>query len=483
MNLPSPDFNTPALLLLLSGAILFLLRWPELGLHITLFLLYLNVPGIAVRIYGMPKPLAAASTALLLPALLKCTTSRTPRIVLDPPMLLMALFLGSLLLSSFAIRELPPARAWISDYLFEGMILYFLLLNTVQSLSILRRVMWVLLAAGAILSALSLYQEVTHSYSNTFGGLAQRAVEGDKVSVRAQGPVDDPNYYAQILIVLLPLAWARIRYERSRLKKIAAGVLTLTILGGIALTYSRGGLVAIAIMLMLMTALRSIKLYHTVAVAILFLFAAFAVAPGYSTRLFSIGAVRGIVDPSSRLEADAAARGRTAEMLAAWNVFRDHPVFGVGPGQFKEYSVDYMSESYSLKRIAVPRRGHSLYLELAAETGIVGLFTFILIIGVILRRLIRAWRHWRERDEEIAGIALAFMLSIAAYLASGIFLQLSFQRYYWLGLALAGAAARLIASHSGLESGLGAGFSASTGGPLASAKGLPPRITGPTLRL
>ena len=41
-------------------------------------------------------------------------------------------------------------------------------------------------------------------------------------------------------------------------------------------------------------------------------------------------------------------------------------------------------------------------------------------------------------------MAAGFMLALVGYLASGLFLHLSYARYYWLVLALAGAAASVI---------------------------------------
>ncbi|HSL32690.1 MAG TPA: hypothetical protein VK871_03515, partial [Candidatus Limnocylindrales bacterium] len=45
---------------------------------------------------------------------------------------------------------------------------------------------------------------------------------------------------------------------------------------------------------------------------------------------------------------------------------------------------------------------------------------------------------------DLAAMAAGFMLALVGYLASGLFLHLSYARYYWLVLALAGAAATVI---------------------------------------
>ena len=133
-------------------------------------------------------------------------------------------------------------------------------------------------------------------------------------------------------------------------------------------------------------------------------------------------------------------------MLAAWRVFCDHPIIGVGPGQFASvYSVQYMNDpDIALRRIARNRRAHTLYFELMAETGLVGFTLFMAIIAWTLVRLWQRRRAWRQRDPELANLALACWLGLLCYLGTGVFLQLSFQRYYWLQLALAGAVVHVL---------------------------------------
>jgi O-antigen ligase len=123
-------------------------------------------------------------------------------------------------------------------------------------------------------------------------------------------------------------------------------------------------------------------------------------------------------------------------------------LLGVGPGQFLPVSstTDMSNPDIALRRITERRRAHTLYFELAAETGILGLFTFLGIVGLVQVRLWKAWRRWRRRNQpELAALAAAFFLGIVGYLVTGIFLHLAFQRYYWLLLGMAGAALQVMA--------------------------------------
>jgi putative inorganic carbon (hco3(-)) transporter len=159
-------------------------------------------------------------------------------------------------------------------------------------------------------------------------------------------------------------------------------------------------------------------------------------------------ALGGTGDPLTRsTEADGALRGRTTLMLAAFNVFRDHPFIGVGPGQFPPfYSVAYSSEPDIKFRDMPDRawRAHSLYLELAAEAGALGLTIFMLTVIVLLKRLWRLRLYWSQRSQAHADLATALFIALLTYLVSGTVQHLAYQRYFWFLVGAAGAAAHVL---------------------------------------
>jgi O-antigen ligase len=86
---------------------------------------------------------------------------------------------------------------------------------------------------------------------------------------------------------------------------------------------------------------------------------------------------------------------------------------------------------------------HNLYLELAANTGLLGLGSFLGAVGVTLVSLARVRRRCLDRRPELASMATAFLLAIVSYLATGLFLSPAYARYFWLIMALAWATCRL----------------------------------------
>ncbi|PYP52157.1 MAG: hypothetical protein DMD45_05400 [Gemmatimonadetes bacterium] len=436
---------------------------PEAGTLTFLWVLYMNVVAIASQVYHIPAWVGGGVIVLIAIPFGVYVFLRGHRLILDSPFAWMLAFLAASLLSTTIARDRGVAFQWLFTYVSEGLLLYLLVINTIRVLPVLRRALWVLISAGSVLACLSLFQGVTGSGSQ-FGGLAQRNIEGYPASGqlasgqgarvpvrlgnRAAGPIGDPNRYAQILIVLLPMALLRMRAEQRRALKLLAGLAALLILGGIALTYSRGALLALGFLALAMAALRYIRWRDLLLAPVVAIAFAVIAGPRLLQRIDTASAVPDLLqnggsDPS---EADGAIRGRLTEMLAAFAVYRDYPIIGVGPGQFAPiYSVEYMDDrDIAFRALDRTRRAHNLYLELAAETGTLGIVAFLVIVGVVCHRLWRARRFWLRTHPPSADLATSFLLCLMAYLTTALFLHLSYQRYYWLLLALAGAAVHIL---------------------------------------
>jgi O-antigen ligase len=326
--------------------------------------------------------------------------------------------------------------------------------NAVRTTKTLNRVLWALILAGAFMGALSVFQELTHTYENDYAGFAQvdrfgtgggfnvapSGAEEKVLRPRLGGPLGSENRYAQILAVVLPLALIRaFRDPRRRLRLVAGGA-TLLITGGVLLTFSRGAAVAVAVTLAFMALLRELPLRHFLVTLVVLTVVIGLVVPDYVTRLRSLEGVTALSSSDSSQRPDGAIVGRRTENLAAWNTFLDHPIVGVGPGvYFKEYSREYANR-LGLRYLQSERRGHSLYLELAADTGLIGLGAFLVMVGTPMVLLYRSARRWRKRDPERALLASSLLFALFAYLACAVFLHLSYQRYFWAVLALASSA-------------------------------------------
>jgi hypothetical protein len=459
---------TPVLVVMMGiGAIIWMLVRPDLAVGLTTFLLYINLPAILTQRQHLP-PIAAGSFVLLLGfPLLHWIVVRRARFVVDLTLGLMLVWLAVLLLASVNARDDDIAFGEVQVFVLEGVLIYWLFVNVIRDMRTLRRTMAAMLAAGSLVSALCAYQDASGSYTQEFGGLAIRDYQADETESdeatpgihrtwdRAQGPVSEPNRFAQILTVLLPLGLFMVRTARSRMSRLSAIVACLVVLIGVLLTLSRGAMVALGLLLITLAFLRWISPWRVLAVMVAVALTIPLITPFFVNRLLSIGNTTHLMsgEASFEREGDGAIRGRATEMLAALYVFRDHPILGVGPGQFAPFYAEAYGSNPDIKfrDISKPRRAHSLYLEVAAEVGAVGLAVFLLIVGVILRALWRARQYWTGRDALRADLATALWLSVMSYLYTAVFLHLAYQRYYWLLLALVSAALHLMRRSDSVE--------------------------------
>jgi len=459
-----------------------MLRWPEAGTLVVLFAVYSNIGVLAMR---SPKAVAAAAGSLdqnprialvltplfvllCVPLLYRVVICRQ-KLIFDRGFILMLLFLAALMASSIFARNRSIVSSKLAEYSFEGLVLYFLVSNSIRDVATLRRATWSLLLAGSLMAGFSLFQKVSRTENNIYRGFAQigsdfhsdprmpnyvgsslRANQVDDNGevagqLRAAGPIGEPNRYGQILVVLLPLAALQFATERAARLRALALLACGLIFAGLLLTLSRGNLLAAVLAFALAGCLGLLKKEQIFGalVGVMLLIGVFQ--PGVTARMATLGRLNALFSESRSHEApDSSAIRRYVENVAAWRVFVDHPLLGVGPGHFAAYySNDYGNRLGLIEQIG-NYRGHNLYLETLAETGVVGFGCFVAILAAIAHGLWKERSRWVQCNRHLALLATAFLVSLAAYAVSAIFDHLSYQRYFWLLLALASAAIRIL---------------------------------------
>ena len=160
--------------------------------------------------------------------------------------------------------------------------------------------------------------------------------------------------------------------------------------------------------------------------------------PQYFWRISTLVRLKGFTAPEEGVKPTSSMMGRATETIGAFHIFLDHPILGVGPHQAHELSIEY-GNKLGLKTLGGTRRAHSLYLEILADVGIIGFIFFFLIVVLILHKLWKLKFYWATRNPHFSNMATALFFSVLTYLINGIFLHLSYMRYYWFLLAVAGA--------------------------------------------
>jgi len=159
------------------------------------------------------------------------------------------------------------------------------------------------------------------------------------------------------------------------------------------MSWSRGGWVGLAAALAVITVVRSrtallAALVVALTVSYLLLIGGAQYLPQSLVQRFSdFLPYLGGVDPTRVDVTDAnwAVIERMAHWLAAVGMFSDHPWLGVGIGN---YAVAY--PQYALGRWRDPLgHAHNYYLNIAAEAGIIGLATYLVLFGACLVHALR----------------------------------------------------------------------------------------------
>ena len=409
---------------------------PQAGLVAVAVFTVLRVPEVATEFHGAPSLFLPLIALLTLGMVLSRTDGERVARGGVAAAVVVAAFLGMAAVSLLAAPDASDVVGTLRGIAEDGSVavLAGLLLAGTGSL---RRLVWAMVITGGGVGVLAIVLFALGEFGTNFGGFAQWAVQNivDATDdVRISGPVGDPNFFAQWLVMLVPLAVDRFADETSpRLRMVAAGC-GLAMTAAVILTFSRGGLLGLGVVGLLLLA-RSPRRLRTAGLLATAVLALVMLAPGhYLDRLSALGDVGGVeagIDPS--------VRSRTAEVTAAIRMFSADPFTGVGYGAFADHYVATVRD-LGIDLRATPREAHNLVLQFAAEMGLLGLLLLGGIATGVGAALRRGRRHFRRiSDLRGDGIGYALGVSLAGYLVTSFFLHLDFARLPWLvvGIALA----------------------------------------------
>jgi len=195
----------------------------------------------------------------------------------------------------------------------------------------------------------------------------------------------DPNFAGGAFAFFLAFAGARFLtakkiFEQALLLGLA-GILCIALL----FTYSRSGLLAFGIAGLILGMLRS-RMLLVVGIALSIL--GTSLSPRLQERLGELaqsatslgGTSQQLLDPTAQLRVDSWHEG--------WRIFIAHPVLGVGYGAYASKQNFADSESHAATG------SDSSILNIAATTGVIGLFTFFGLLIAIWRRAWQQRKSW-----------------------------------------------------------------------------------------
>ncbi len=321
-------------------------------------------------------------------------------------MVVLTLALGALLLTScLAAADPNLALSWGADF---GKIL---LMAIVAGLLIhsASQVQW--LAAAVLVGVGYIAYEVNFLY----------LLRGYRLDIFHSGFGGLDNNGAGLMLVMgLPFAYAFFMRDEGRwplLVRAATAAIGLLMIHAVMLTYSRGamlaGLVGASWLL-----LRHRPRHHAVAagIAVLVVLAVLA-GPQVRDRFVS----------TASFHQDDSAQARLMTWRVGWDLAWDRPLTGHGIRNSR-----LLMQSYDAQLDG--RTIHSMYLQMAADSGIPAVAVFCLILALAL------WRceQVAATGGKLAAIARACQASLLIYAIGGVFLSVEVFELAWLLIIMAG---------------------------------------------
>ncbi|MDW7774291.1 MAG: O-antigen ligase family protein [Desulfobulbaceae bacterium] len=251
----------------------------------------------------------------------------------------------------------------------------------------------------------------------------------------------DENDFSLYINCLIPFAFFLIEISDKLRKKIFYSFLIVILISANVASFSRGGfvgLVAVGIYLFLQS---KNKLMYSI-LAIIAVIGLITYSPQeYMAEIQTINT-----------ESHKTGTGfqRVLSWSAAWEIFKDHPIMGVGIYNYGPWLPEYW-EGEKVRELMWGRVPHSLYFTLLSEMGIIGTLIFLIMLIANMKDhrrichlernkdvLLRDSSFTKEEKEKIASeiralwfISKAVIGALVAYLVTGIFISVLWYEYFW----------------------------------------------------
>lgn len=200
---------------------------------------------------------------------------------------------------------------------------------------------------------------------------------------RANGFYGHPMTLGGWLCIFLPLLLIEF-FERKLLGKYywLAGLAFCICSAGIVFNATRGAWLAVSIVCAVLLIYYMFKSKRNLAVSIIFIALISVVLFNNTKFMHRLDTIDDFDKYQSNTE-------RILMWQSAWNMFKDHPILGVGLGQYKEnYQQKYISPEAKEPQLS---HAHNNFLQMLAENGIVGFAGFVIMFGYIIFKNLIAW--------------------------------------------------------------------------------------------
>jgi putative inorganic carbon (HCO3(-)) transporter len=294
-------------------------------------------------------------------------------------------------------RDISTYRSLV--LLLSYLLIFFAFDGWLQNSVQLSRILKILLMSTVGVALFGFWQAIAGGYTDLYFYL--NPYQQDNIepwSGRITSLLLQFNSLAGYLDLVIPVAMACAVLAKDRTLKLLGIACVGTAIIAEVLTQSRGGIIALVGIVILAAWFLTKSVAARLKLFCLCLIACVLIVPvlfNHFDRLHDID--------------DETQTSRLALWQAAAQMFIEHPVLGVGYGNYKVVYSSLVSYQGNLD-------AHNLYLQLLAETGVIGFVSFCAFVGAFL---FSALRSMREGDDLKRIVAFGVVGAIAAIVIHG----------------------------------------------------------------
>ena len=263
-------------------------------------------------------------------------------------------------------------------------------------------------------AAFAIYEQFHH--------LPGREPEGWVVGYiyRSSGFQDDANYLAMVLVAATPLAYYFYVHSKNKFSRLYYILCLPLFAGGIFSSVSRGGLLGFVLVLgcLFLKNIKKFSMFVVVGIiAVGFIYVAKNMFLHRETIKSSL---------SGRASLDSSAGLRLKYYVQALELWKYHPVFGVGLNNFNKACKLDLGITKAGKQV------HNLFLTYLCELGIVGFLLYMKILLINFNVL----KKIRRQDSVYGELAWCLQISIVGFLICSLFSSSGGLTMVWILLSV-----------------------------------------------
>jgi len=276
-----------------------------------------------------------------------------------------------------------------------------LTVNFVKDVDSIKKIVWIYLISLFLVSLFALFQFITGQEIIDLTGRGELNTWGG--AVRVLGMSKNPNAFAIYLIVGITMTTNLFFSTYKILNKFLALIFIGIYSTAIMLTLSRGAWVAVLASFLLLLAF-----YRRAKISIFFIVITTGIILSLLWESIYYRFMVTVMNPLF----DISIADRVFLAQSAVPMFLDHPVFGVGFGNFASELLNYSYRGVNIVG------AHNIFIGIGTELGLLGLIPFIIIIVRVIKSSLHGISH--ARDVQLKNVLIGLLGSFVGIIVMGL---------------------------------------------------------------